>query len=29
VGRYQFIAPWRVEDPLLWLLAKLGVLEEK
>ncbi|MGD2086296.1 MAG: hypothetical protein PVH61_08945 [Candidatus Aminicenantes bacterium] len=24
--RYKFISPWRVEDPLLWLLAKLGVI---
>jgi hypothetical protein len=25
-NRYPFISPWRVEDPLLWLLAELGVL---
>jgi hypothetical protein len=25
-GRYKFISPWRVEDPLLWLLAELGVI---
>lgn len=25
-GRYPHISPWRVEDPILWLLAKLGVL---
>jgi hypothetical protein len=24
--RYRFISPWRVEDPLLWLLAELGVI---
>ncbi len=24
--RYKFISPWRVEDPLLWLLAELGVI---
>jgi hypothetical protein len=24
--RFPHIAPWRVEDPLLWLLAELGVL---
>jgi hypothetical protein len=25
-GRYPKIAPWRVEDPLLWLLHQLGVI---
>jgi len=25
-GRYRFVAPWRVEDPVLWLLAELGVI---
>ena len=25
-GRYRFVSPWRVEDPLLWLLAKSGFL---
>jgi hypothetical protein len=25
-GRYPRIAPWRVEDPLLWLLYRLGVI---
>lgn len=25
-GRYKYISPWRVEDPLLWLLAELGVI---
>jgi len=25
-GRYARIAPWRVEDPLLWLLYQLGVI---
>jgi hypothetical protein len=25
-GMYPFIAPWRVEDPLLWILAELGVI---
>ena len=24
--RYPFVSPWRVEDPLLWLLADLGVI---
>jgi hypothetical protein len=24
--RYQYVSPWRVEDPLLWLLAELGVI---
>jgi hypothetical protein len=24
--RYKYISPWRVEDPLLWLLASLGVI---
>jgi hypothetical protein len=23
---YRFISPWRVEDPLLWLLAELGII---
>jgi hypothetical protein len=27
--RYKFIAPWRVEDPLLWLLAELGVIPSR
>ena len=26
LGRYRFISPWRVEEPLLWLLAELGVI---
>jgi Double-GTPase 2 len=25
-GRYARIAPWRVEDPLLWLLYQLGII---
>jgi GTPase SAR1 family protein len=25
-GRFPFIAPWRVVDPLFWLLAELGVI---
>lgn len=25
-SRFEFISPWRVEDPLLWLLAELGVV---
>ncbi|MCD4786509.1 MAG: hypothetical protein K8T10_22000 [Candidatus Eremiobacteraeota bacterium] len=25
-GIYDFISPWRVEDPLLWLLYELGVI---
>lgn len=25
-NRYPFVSPWRVEDPLLWLLAELGVV---
>jgi GTPase SAR1 family protein len=28
-GRYPKIAPWRLEDPLLWLLAELGVIPAK
>jgi hypothetical protein len=24
--RYRYISPWRVTDPLLWLLAELGVI---
>jgi hypothetical protein len=24
--RFKHISPWRVEDPLLWLLAELGVV---
>jgi hypothetical protein len=28
-GRYKSVSPWRVEDPLLWLLAKLKVLPVK
>jgi GTPase SAR1 family protein len=27
--RYKFISPWRVEDPLLWLLAELGVIPRR
>jgi hypothetical protein len=27
-GHYDRVAPWRVEDPLLWLLAKLKVITE-
>lgn len=27
--RYKFVNPWRVEDPLLWLLAELGVIPKK
>ena len=26
IGRYPFISPWRIEDPLLWLLAQIGVI---
>jgi hypothetical protein len=26
--RYKFISPWRVEDPLLWLLAELNVIKK-
>ncbi|MCD4786508.1 MAG: hypothetical protein K8T10_21995 [Candidatus Eremiobacteraeota bacterium] len=26
-GRFDFISPWRVEDPLLWLLYELGVIQ--
>jgi hypothetical protein len=28
-GRYEFVSPWRVEDPLVWLLTELGVLPTK
>jgi GTPase SAR1 family protein len=28
-GRYRFVSPWRVEDPLLWLLAELGVIRTR
>lgn len=24
--RYRYVSPWRVEDPLLWLLAELGAI---
>lgn len=27
--RYKFISPWRVEDPLLWLLAEVGVIPRR
>lgn len=27
--RYKYISPWRVEDPLLWLLAEVGVLPSR
>jgi hypothetical protein len=27
-GRYRFVSPWRVEDPVLWLLAELGVIRK-
>ncbi len=26
--RYDYVAPWRVEEPLLWLLWRLGVLRD-
>lgn len=26
---FKFISPWRVEDPLLWLLAELGVIPSR
>lgn len=26
---FPFISPWRVEDPLLWLLAELGVIPSR
>lgn len=26
-GRYPFLSPWRVEDPLLWLLSQIGVVQ--
>ncbi len=25
-GRYKYVSPWRVEDPLLWLFSQLGVI---
>lgn len=25
-GTYKYVAPWRVEDPLLWVLHELGIL---
>jgi GTPase SAR1 family protein len=28
-GRFHFVSPWRVEDPLLWLLAELEVIPSK
>jgi len=28
-GRFKFVSPWRVEDPLVWLLTELGVLPPK
>jgi hypothetical protein len=27
--RYPQVLPWRVEEPLLWLLATFGVIPEK
>jgi hypothetical protein len=27
--RFKYISPWRVEDPLLWLLAELGVIPSR
>ncbi len=24
--RYRYVTPWRVEEPLLWLLAELGII---
>ncbi len=27
--QYKYVSPWRVEDPLLWLLAELGVIPVK
>jgi hypothetical protein len=27
--RYKYISPWRVEDPLLWLLAEVGVIPSR
>jgi hypothetical protein len=27
--RYKYVSPWRVEDPLLWLLSELGVLPSR
>ena len=29
MGCYPFVSPWRVENPPLWLLSKLGVLPVK
>lgn len=26
--RYKYVSPWRVEDPLLWILAELGVIPD-
>jgi len=26
---YPFVSPWRVEDPLIWLLAQLGIIPTK
>ncbi len=28
-NRYPFISPWRVEDPLLWLLSELKVIPKR
>lgn len=28
-AQYPRVAPWRVEDPLLWLLAELGVIPQR
>lgn len=27
-GGYPFVAPWRVADPLLWLLSKLDIVQD-
>jgi hypothetical protein len=27
--RYRYISPWRVEEPLLWLLAEMGVIPRR
>jgi hypothetical protein len=27
--RYKYISPWRVEDPLLWQLAELGLIPSR
>ncbi len=27
--RYRYVTPWRVEDPLLWLLAEAGVIPSR